>query len=278
MLVRRDPLVPFQGDVGPQGPAGPAGATGAQGAQGDVGPQGPAGPQGAQGVQGDVGPQGPAGAAGSQGAAGPTGPTGAAGTNGAVGATGPAGAQGVAGPTGPTGSAGTNGTNGATGATGPTGSAGATGPTGATGAGHTLVRKTADENVTNSTTLQNDDHLFVAMAANDVWEFEAVVYFTSTSNTPDFKATFTVPTGATIRWYAEFRETDGGTATGALINASATTTAYDMTGNQSAVMRARGVVINGANAGNLQMQWAQNASSGTAMTVQSGSFLKAGKF
>ena len=37
----------------------------------------------------------------------------------------------------------------------------------------TTVYKTADEIVNNSTTLQNDDHLLLALGANEVWRLES---------------------------------------------------------------------------------------------------------
>lgn len=61
------------------------------------------------------------------------------------------------------------------------------------------IRKTSDETVNNSTTLQNDDALLLAMAANETWFF--TVYITNnTSTTANIKFAFTVPTGATLNW------------------------------------------------------------------------------
>jgi len=39
-----------------------------------------------------------------------------------------------------------------------------------------------------------------------------------------------------------------------------------------------GIVVNGSNAGDLQLQWAQNTSNGTSVTVQQRSFLLGSKF
>ena len=56
----------------------------------------------------------------------------------------------------------------------------------ATHSGLTVVRKTADETVNNSNALQNDNHLLLALAANEVWQVELTLLLLSTSTTPDF--------------------------------------------------------------------------------------------
>ncbi|MBX3377234.1 MAG: collagen-like protein [Phycisphaeraceae bacterium] len=204
---------------------------------------GPAGPQGAQGEQGPAGPQG------------------------AVGPTGPQGAQGVQGPVGPTGN---------------TGAQGPTGPQGETGAGHTLIRKTAAQNVTNSTTQTNDTHLVLAVGANEVWEFEAVLFVQSGNNSPDVKVGFTAPAGATVTWTglgfptgATGNITDGNLA---LVGITGTGTASFGVINGPSPVRIRGFIATSSTAGNLQLQWSQNAANSSATTIQANSFLKAGKF
>jgi hypothetical protein len=141
-----------------------------------------------------------------------------------------------------------------------------------------FVRKTADETVTSSTTLQNDDHLTLAFGANEIWTFEGMIRY-GTSTTVDISIAFTLPAGATILW--------GAAAPG--IGAASVTDhdAYFGAGTLSggnldfgaiggtAIMHIRGIVLMGGTAGNLQMQWAQRVSSTTAMTVYANSFLDA---
>jgi hypothetical protein len=172
------------------------------------------------------------------------------------------------------------GPQGPTGATGPQGPQGPQGPEGPAGAGHTLIRKAANESVTNSTTLQNDDHLVLAMGANEAWEFEAwILAGVGNSGTPDFKYTFAAPAGSTINWVASHQQVASTAQTNvAMVTASGTTVNIDMTSNQTYLVRVRGVVVTGGTAGNLQLQWAQNALNAVATTVQANSFLKAGKF
>ena len=120
--------------------------------------------------------------------------------------------------------------------------------------GSTLVTKTADETVNNSTTLQDDDHLVFAMAANTSYIIEAVFLLNATGTTPDFKFGWTVPAGCAMFWGL----LTGTRWTGAsvLLDETATRTSSGVNGTTGAAYRA--FVRNGANAGNLQLQWAQN--------------------
>lgn len=135
-----------------------------------------------------------------------------------------------------------------------------------------VVLKTADESVTSSTVLQNDDHLLFAVGANEVWEFLIFLRLVAGNITPDFKYAFTVPTGGSIvisgqvHIGAQAVEVDGTTAQIA-IALSATQ------GN----MFFLGLYIGGANAGNVQLQWAQNTSDAAATTVKTNSFIIAHK-
>jgi hypothetical protein len=283
--------------VGPQGPAGAAGAKGDKGDAGTNGVDGAPGLKGDKGDQGDVGLQGFPGNDGAAGAKGDKGDTGAQGLPGATGATGPKGDTGAAGSVGPQGPQGVAGATGATGATGPqglTGPAGATGPAGPTGltgaAGATgatgpagsvfdyKLRKTADESVSSSTTLQNDDVLKIALAASDAVEFSGMLFVSSTSANPDIKVTFTVPSGATVRWFAEWFQSGSAYQNSGLVTASGTTATFMVAANTLGTVKFDGIVVNGSTAGDLQFQWAQNTSSSTAVKVEQRSFLIGSKF
>ena len=151
------------------------------------------------------------------------------------------------------------------------------GPQGPAGAGNTLVRKTADESVTSSTTLQNDDHLSLEVGANETWEFEAFILATSSSQTPDLKFTFTVPTGTSIDWTANSVDSSAASSYPP-VSASGTSVSPAISANAMMVVRVRGVLTVGSTAGSLQLQWSQNQSNNNAVTVKARSFLKGGKF
>lgn len=139
-----------------------------------------------------------------------------------------------------------------------------------------IVRKTADETVNNSSTLQNDDHLLLALASSEVWKFEFWLMYTSGS-TPDFKAAITVPASATLVW-----ETLGATDTSSVVYGAATITASgtsrdfaSSTGTR--FLKITGIVANSTNAGNLQLQWAQNTATVSDTIVLTNSTLTAWK-
>lgn len=123
-----------------------------------------------------------------------------------------------------------------------------------------FARKIADEIVNNSNTLQNDDHLFLALEALLIYEFEAVLSTSTVSTTPDIKVAFTVPAGAAIRWGGVGAQPVFLTSTpnGGSAGVSGTAVVFSLaTANE--YVHIRGLVIMGVTAGTLQLQWAQNA-------------------
>src|SRR5262245_12791739 len=62
---------------------------------------------------------------------------------------------------------------------------------------HLIARKTSDETVNNSTTLQNDDNLLLAVTANEIWQFKLCILYNS-STAADFKMAFTFPSGSIV--------------------------------------------------------------------------------
>ena len=137
--------------------------------------------------------------------------------------------------------------------------------------GMSLIVKTADETVNGSATLQNDDELLFAVAANETWQFEGVLFYTSGA-TPDIKITATGPSGAVGRFgvvatssnlSVEGRNDELGT--GVTITSPA--------GNPG-IVHFYGAIANGANAGNLTLQWAQGTSDASDTIVHAGSYIK----
>lgn len=141
---------------------------------------------------------------------------------------------------------------------------------------HGSKYKSADETVNNSTTLQNDDHLAFSIAANEVWAFRAFLYFTVASGDPGAKWTFTVPASCT-GWY--LLNGPAANVDGAIVAdqagpvAIATTRTYGVTGLTSFLVAFDGVIVNGANAGTVQFQWAQNSAVASDLKLKLGSYL-----
>lgn len=118
-----------------------------------------------------------------------------------------------------------------------------------------FIVKTADETVNNSTTFQNDNHLAFAMAANITYLVDTILLISAANNLPNFKFKWVIPASCTIFW--------GNIHSLSWIGASLFLTESDNVITDSLVgvsgMAIRAVVRNGANAGNLQLQWAQNS-------------------
>jgi hypothetical protein len=136
------------------------------------------------------------------------------------------------------------------------------------------ARKTADETVTASTTLQNDDHLSVSVAANATYHVMLEMQEVSPPAAA-FKMGFTGPAGYSIN----------GTARGAAVSISTLAdfiTTEVATGSNYAFGGLVGVdlcvsmnfiLITSGTAGTLQVQWAQNTSNAGGTTVRANSFM-----
>jgi len=131
----------------------------------------------------------------------------------------------------------------------------------------TIVRKTADETVNNSNVLQNDDHLLLTIAANEVWLINLFLLWTSPTTGPYLKTGWSYPTGCSIKWGAEVKVASTNSAYWSYIASGGsksallteTSTLIDILGANAAIcgLHLTAIVINGANAGTLNFQWAQ---------------------
>lgn len=140
-----------------------------------------------------------------------------------------------------------------------------------TSANSGYVRKSADESVTSSATLQNDDELLLAIAANETRIFDLHVAYVG-GTTGDFRFGFTFPSGCNL--YLSATSYDTTTTQQSSVSSGASGTASALGATTAVLFHARGVVMNGATAGNFQFQWAQSVSNGTATTVKAGSTLR----
>lgn len=136
---------------------------------------------------------------------------------------------------------------------------------GAGGANSTTVIKQSNESVTSSTTVQDDDELLLAVAANTDYKIMGFLIASSASATPDIKYTLTAPVGAVVQWCLTHEETS--------VHAATETEFISMGAGNDEMMGIVGSINNGANAGNVTVQWAQNTSDATATTVLAGSAL-----
>jgi hypothetical protein len=151
--------------------------------------------------------------------------------------------------------------------------------TGEANFGTITKRKTADESVTSSTTLQDDDHLTFAIAANEEWVADFWIDGGSALSTTGMKIAINAPAGATINAVASII----GNATTAVSISKRTTsiaTAIDFTTALTTNMGDGDIslklwCLNGANAGNITLQWAQSTSNATSLIFRKGSHMNA---
>jgi predicted extracellular nuclease len=140
-----------------------------------------------------------------------------------------------------------------------------------------MAYKTADESVTSSTTVQDDDHLTFPIGASETWYAEWNLSV-SGGSTGDLKVTVTMPSGATSELLVTAVATGGTTAinsVGVITSSASAEIGCGLqagTGNRNAVT-IEGVIFNDTTAGNVTLRWAQNTSDGTATTVRKGSTL-----
>lgn len=142
------------------------------------------------------------------------------------------------------------------------------------------ARKTANESVTSSTTLQDDDHLTLSVGANEVWECEVFYKFTVSSNTNGgVKLQVNVPSGASI--LLQSQAWLGYDASSGYIGQDIITGSYafyytnlkrDVDGGN--IIRLHGMINVGSTAGNVSLQFSQQASSGTSTTAAQNSYIR----
>lgn len=137
-----------------------------------------------------------------------------------------------------------------------------------------FARKTADETVTSTTTLQDDDHLFVSVAANAV--YHAIIVVREVSQTAAaFKCGFTGPAGYSFAGNA-LGEGVSAASLGDVLSVEAvsgTNMAFGGIPGNNLPLTIQGLVITAGTAGTFRFQWAQNTSNAGGTTVKANSFM-----
>jgi hypothetical protein len=136
--------------------------------------------------------------------------------------------------------------------------------------GIVVARKAADQTLAqSSTTLQNITDMLFPIGANETWEF-TILFVSNSGTTPDLKVFFTDPSGATHHAMILGQNAGGGTTIDWI-----TDTARSVRGGASDIMIAmiRGIVVNGATAGHVQFQAAQNTSDASDTKILANSLI-----
>lgn len=135
----------------------------------------------------------------------------------------------------------------------------------------TTVRKSVNESVSKSATLQNDDALILALSAGKTYAVEGVVFVSAGKSVPDLRLAFTAPSGSdmTIGYLTDSVLQNGG---GVLTVSGASSRRIQVPANSVIPIMVRGTVVAGAG-GDLQLKWAQFTSNANPVTVTKGSYL-----
>lgn len=142
-----------------------------------------------------------------------------------------------------------------------------------------IIAKTSNEIVSNSTTLQNDDELVFAVAANGKYYFEGLLLMSSTTDADDVRVGFTVPAGTTMKWnltknWPEI--TAFATDQNPLLSESGVETIPS--GNKTWGVRLSGIIVVAGTAGNVQLQWCQSTATVCNTTMLANSILMVRRF
>ncbi len=140
---------------------------------------------------------------------------------------------------------------------------------------HVKVVKSADESVTSSTTLQDDDELLFAVAANETWLYRFGIFATG-NTTGEFKYKINGPTSHAMR-YGHGGAMEDTSATVSMLRAGRDDIDIQPINVQTTptaiMLQLDGIIANAGNAGNCTLRWAQNTSDGTATVVEQNSYL-----
>lgn len=137
--------------------------------------------------------------------------------------------------------------------------------------------KTSDESVTSSTSLQDDNELFVTVAANTIYVVTGWLFVVSTSATPDFKSDYTAPSGATMVNSMWGQGTGATSAVGSPDMGVASTIGIAHTRgtfNGGLSLVPFGTLTVAGTAGTFRLRWAQNTSDAASVTVKAGSWIQ----
>lgn len=142
-----------------------------------------------------------------------------------------------------------------------------------------VSRKTANESVTSSTVLQDDDHLTAPIVANSVYWVWCVIFYTGPSTGAagaDLLMDWDGPTGTTFEWYYDGLSSDVTSSISVLsrkLQSITDTPAIGTVNTVDTTVFVKGVVRCGSTSGNFRLQWAQAVSNATPVTLYTDSTL-----
>ncbi len=136
-----------------------------------------------------------------------------------------------------------------------------------------VKRKSSDQSIANSTALQDDSDMGMTLGANQVYEIDGMVEFSSASVDPDAAFGFSNPSGATVN--ISYTATNGSpTSFTSGVNTGVTSSSVEVGAGQISVVHLHGIVEMGSSASDFRLKWAQNSSSINSTTLKKNSYLK----
>ncbi|MFV8127550.1 hypothetical protein [Streptomyces syringium] len=142
-----------------------------------------------------------------------------------------------------------------------------------------FARKTVDTARTSTTTSTDDPHLSVPVSASATYTVDGLIIY-NTPQAADFKFQFAVPAGATQLWspwaISDDSDVNAGGTVGRIRTGTSTggATQLGVLATVNVTCRPVGLIRTGATAGTVVVQWAQGASSASATTVVTDSWIK----
>lgn len=147
------------------------------------------------------------------------------------------------------------------------------------GIGEVLFRRKTGDTPRSTATLSNDPHLTVTLAANAVYEMEALLHFYQSALGTDINIDWTAPASATGRWTGfgqpvtgpggEVASTNAGyiRTVNTNVDAARTYGANTDTANPLSLY-CKGLVITGGSGGTYALSWARNGAAGTTTMLE----------
>jgi hypothetical protein len=138
------------------------------------------------------------------------------------------------------------------------------------------VIKTVDESVNTSIVNQDDNELALDVLANASYLFTGFVRFSAVSTTPDLRANFSVPSGATFRRQGIGQPNAATAVAGTVDTGVLDTTTNDGRGALTSDLGLwySGYLITSSTAGVFRFVWSQVTSSADNVTVKAGSWMR----
>lgn len=132
------------------------------------------------------------------------------------------------------------------------------------------VRKSFNESVQNSTTLQNDDSLALVLASNKTYILDGVIFVSSTSATPDIKIGFSAPSGSILTISYTNDQSRG------FLSAGDTSPSIPIPGSSTIIpVHFSGTIAVSGTPGDVILRWSQNSSNNNPTTIHIGSYIRA---